>query len=169
LEGEGKWLINEISSFNVPVKRRSSPKESSSTLRQALDNVLSLALSPNETSHLACSAYDIFVMFPRLILRPMPNDCQGRRAADALARRCSLLREGDVGTFLKEAHDAQSTRVANTLAEASAPKPSFSKTTRDAILSRAGAVGRACKLAFSYGMKSDQVVAAEFLAKLTLL
>ena len=88
--------------------------------------------------------------------------------ADALARRCSLLREGDVGTLLKEAHEAQASRVANALAEASAPKPSFSKTTRAAILARAGAAGRACKLAFSYGLESDPVVAAKFLAKLTL-
>ncbi len=32
----------------------------------------------------------------------------------------------------------------------------------------AGAVGRACKIAFSYGLETDQAVAARFLAKLTL-
>ena len=35
-------------------------------------------------------------------------------------------------------------------------------------MSRAGAVGRACKLAFLYAMESDPWMAAEFLAKLTL-
>ena len=35
-------------------------------------------------------------------------------------------------------------------------------------MARAGAVGRTCKLAFSYGLESDPMVAAEFLAKLTL-
>jgi len=89
-------------------------------------------------------------------------------AADALARRCSLLREVDVGTLLKEANDAQSTRVANTLVEALALNPSFSKTAWAATLSRAGAMERACKLAFSYGLESDPVVAAEFVAKITL-
>ena len=59
-------------------------------------------------------------------------------------------------------------RVASALANASAPKSSFSKTARVAILARAGAVGRVCMLAFSYGLESDPVVAAEFFAKLTL-
>jgi len=36
-------------------------------------------------------------------------------------------------------------------------------------LTKAGAVGRACKLACSYGLESDPVVTAEFLAKPTLL
>jgi hypothetical protein len=85
-------------------------------------------------------------------------------SAAALSRRCKLIREGDIDSLVKEARDAQTARVA----KASAPKASFSKTARVAILAKAGAVGRACKLAFSYGMESDSVVAAEFLAKLTL-
>jgi len=143
--GEGNRLLNEISCSDVPVKRRSFPKESSSILRQVMDAVLSLALSLNETSPLIFNAHAIFVMFRRLILRPLPSGCHGRLAADALARRCSLLREGDVGTLLREARDAQSTRIAKALAETSAPKQAFSKIARAAILSRAGAVGRACK------------------------
>ncbi len=34
-------------------------------------------------------------------------------------------------------------------------------------MARAGAMGRACKLAFSYGVESDPVIAAKFLDKLT--
>ncbi len=50
----------------------------------------------------------------------------------------------------------------------SATTSTFSKTARAAILAGAGAVGRACKLAFSYGLETDPVVAAKFLDKLTL-
>ena len=50
----------------------------------------------------------------------------------------------------------------------SAPTPSISKTARAALLARAGAVGKACKIAFSFGLESDPVVAAELLGKLTL-
>jgi len=41
------------------------------------------------------------------------------------------------------------------VAYSSASTTTFSKTARAAILAGAGAVGRACKLAFSYGMKTD--------------
>jgi hypothetical protein len=44
----------------------------------------------------------------------------------------------------------------------------FSKTARAVILARAEAIGRACKLAFSYGLESDPVIAAKFMSKLTL-
>ncbi len=37
-----------------------------------------------------------------------------------------------------------------------------------AVMAKAGAVGRACKHTFSYGLESEPLVAAEFLAKLTL-
>ncbi len=36
-EGFDNRLLNEISSFNVPVKRRCFPKEASRALREALD------------------------------------------------------------------------------------------------------------------------------------
>ena len=88
--------------------------------------------------------------------------------AATLSRRCTLLRKGDIDTLVKEAHDAQIVRVASTLVETSIPRLSFSKTARAANLAKAGAVGRAYELAFSYGSESDPVVAAEFLAKLTL-
>jgi hypothetical protein len=44
----------------------------------------------------------------------------------------------------------------------------FSKTARAAILAGAGAVGRACKLAFSYGLETVPVIAAKILDKLTM-
>ena len=45
---------------------------------------------------------------------------------------------------------------------------SFSKTARVAILAGAGEVGRACKVAFTFGLETDPEVAAKFLKKLTL-
>ena len=151
-DGEDNLLLNEISRSNVPVKRRCFPKESSHILRQAMDDALSLVLSMYKASPLAFDAHAIFVVLPRLVLRPPPSGCQGGLAAASLSRRCSLLREGDIDTLLKKAHEAQSARVAKALVEASAPKASFSKTMRAVILARAGAVGRASKLALSYGM-----------------
>ncbi len=44
----------------------------------------------------------------------------------------------------------------------------FLKTARAALLAGAGEVGRACKVAFTYGLETDPLVAAEFLRKLTL-
>ncbi len=55
--GEDKWLMDEIANFNVPVKRRKFPKEASKSLREALDETLSLALSLHHSSPLAFSAY----------------------------------------------------------------------------------------------------------------
>jgi hypothetical protein len=69
--GEDHWLIHEISSFNVPVKRRFFPKEASKALREALDVTLSFALSLHKASPLSFSASALLVLFPRLILRPL--------------------------------------------------------------------------------------------------
>ncbi len=69
---------------------------------------------------------------------------------------------------MREAHESQTKIVAKALGETSTPKSSFSKTAWAAILEKVGAVGRAVKLAFSFGLESDPLVAAEFLAKLTL-
>ena len=44
----------------------------------------------------------------------------------------------------------------------------FSKTARAAILAGPRAMGRACKLAFSYGLESNAYIAAKFLSKFTL-
>ena len=169
-EGEKKWLMNEILGHNVPAKRRYFPMETSRALREALDDTLSLALSLHESSPLAFIAFALFVLFPRLLLRPLPDGCQGSFAAASLSRRCNLLKEGKIATLLSEAHEAQVGRVAKQMKVASIPTSTttFSKTTRDAILAGAGAMGRACKLAFSYGLETDPEIAATFLAKLTL-
>jgi hypothetical protein len=75
---EDRWLIHEISSFNVPVKRRSFPKEASEALREALDMILSFALSLHKASPLSFSPSALFVLFPKHILRPLHDKCQGR-------------------------------------------------------------------------------------------
>ncbi len=98
--------MDEIFLFNVPVKRRKFPKEATRLLREALDETLSLALSLHYSSPLAVNAYSLFVLFPRLLLRPLPVGCQGSFAAAALSRRCNLLKEGEIGTLLNEAHEA---------------------------------------------------------------
>ncbi len=54
--GEEKWLLDEISLYNVPVKRRSFPKEASRILWEVLDETLLLALSPHVSSPIAISA-----------------------------------------------------------------------------------------------------------------
>ena len=69
--GEEQWLTHEISSLNVPVKHRSFPKEASEALMEALDITLSFALSLHKTSPLSFSASALFVLFLRLILRPL--------------------------------------------------------------------------------------------------
>ena len=84
--------------------------------------------------------------------------------------RCRLLREGDIATLLLEAHEAQTGRVMKSTkaSSISSSSTSFSKTARAPIMAGAGAVGRACKLAFSYGLESEPVLASKFLSKLTL-
>ena len=41
--GEEKGLLDEISLYNVTIKRRSFPKEASRMLREVMDETLSLA------------------------------------------------------------------------------------------------------------------------------
>jgi hypothetical protein len=86
-EGEEKWLMDEIALFNVPVKRCKFPKEASRLLRKALDETLSLAPSLHHSWPLAFSAYSLFIFFPRLLFRPLPDGCEGSFAAAALSRR----------------------------------------------------------------------------------
>jgi hypothetical protein len=80
------------------------------------------------------------------------------------------LREEKLTVLLTKAHEAQTERVAKAIkaASTSASTSTFSQTARAAILAGAGAVGRACKLAFSYGLQTDLEVASKFLAKLTM-
>jgi hypothetical protein len=167
-EGEEAWLLSEISSFNVPVKRRSFPKEASLALRDALDYTLSLALSLHRNSPVALSAYSLFILFPRLLLRPLPNGCQGRFADAIFRKRCDLLLAGDIHRLILDSHEAQADRILSSINSASTDTPTFSKTARAAILAGVGQVGRACKVAFTYGLETDPDVAAKFLKKLTL-
>ena len=125
--GEERWLINEISHFNVPVKRRSFPKEASEALREALDITLSFALSLHKNSPLSFSASALFVLFPRLLLRPLQDGCQGRLAAAALLERCKKLLARDVLGLIKESHEAQTERVRSRTAAASTQPHSLSK------------------------------------------
>jgi hypothetical protein len=166
--GQDRWLLHEISSFNVPVKRRSFSKEASEALREALDITLSFALSLHNTSPLSFCASAFFVLFPRLILRPLQERCQGRLAATALLERCRRLLVGDVASLINEAHEAQTERVRSRTAAASAQPHSFSKNTRAAALACARELGRACKVAFTYGIEAGPEVAASFLTKPTL-
>ena len=117
--GEKKWLVGEISLFNVPIRRRCFPKEASRLLREALDETLSLALSLHSSSPLAFSAFSLFMLFPRLLMRPLPDGCQGSFAAATLARRCNMLREGKLSVLLTEAHEAQTETVAKIIKVAS--------------------------------------------------
>jgi hypothetical protein len=105
-KGEETRLRNEISGYNGPVKRRCFPKEAFRALRESLDETLSLALSLHKSSPLAMSAFALFVLFPRMLLRPLPGGCQGSFAAAALSRRCNLLKEGKIATLLSDAPEA---------------------------------------------------------------
>ena len=117
--GENNWLLDEISLFNVPVRRRCFPKEASRLLREALDETLSLAMSLHNSSPLAFSALSLFVLFPRLLIRPLPDGCEGSFAAATLARRCNLVRDGTLSVLLTEAHEAQTETVAKIIKVAS--------------------------------------------------
>jgi hypothetical protein len=150
--GKDRWLIHEISSFNVTVKRRSFPKETFEALREALDITFSFALSLHKTSPLSFSASALFVLFPILIIRPLQEGCQGRLAAAALLDRCKRLLAGDVASLINDAHEAQTERVRGRTAAASAQPHAFSKTAMAAALACAWELGRACKVAFTYGV-----------------
>jgi hypothetical protein len=135
-----------------------------------LDDTLSLALYLHKSSPLAFSAFALFVLFPMLLLRPLPDGFYGSFTAAALTRRCSLLKEGKIATMISEAHESQLGRVMKQTKAVSIPTSTttFSKKARATILAGARAVGRACKLAFSYGLETDPEIAAKLLAKLTL-
>ncbi len=152
----------------MPVKRRYFPKEASEQLRDAVDDILTLALSLHKNFALALCAYSLFVLFPRLLLRPLPNGCQGRFAEAALKRRCHLYETGNIGRLIMDSHEAQTDQVNASVRADSDDTLLFSKTIRAAILARAGEVGRACKVAFTYGIETDPEIAAKFLKKLTL-
>ena len=89
-------------------------------------------------------------------------------AAAALLDRCNRLLAGDIASLTNDVHEAQTERVRGRSAAASDQPHAFSKTARAAALACAGELGRACKVAFTYGVEADPEVAAGFLAKLTL-
>jgi len=166
--GEENWLLKEISSHNAPVKRWYFPKEASEQLRDVLDSILALALSLHKNSPLALCAYSLFVLFPRMLLRPIPNGCQGRFVDAALKRRCHLYETGDIGRLLTDSYEAHTDRVTAKVLAASEDTVSFSKTARAAIFAGDGEVGRVCKVAFTFGLETYPEVAAKLLKKPTL-
>jgi hypothetical protein len=75
--------------------------------------------------------------------------------------------DGQIAELLSDAHDSQVTRVACRVHALTVPTSSFPLVARAASLAGCGVVGKACKLVFSYGIESNPIVAATFLAKLT--
>ncbi len=78
-----------------------------------------------------------------------------------------MFLDGQVAELCHEAHESQVTRVACRVHALTHPSQSFPLSARASSLAGYGAVGKACKLAFSNGSESNLEVAAKFLAKLT--
>jgi hypothetical protein len=95
-KNEQSWLMDEISLHHILVKRCCFPKEAVRPMREALCVVLSLALSLTKTSPLAVAAWALFVLFPILLLRPLPNECPGSFVATTFSKRCKLLMEANI-------------------------------------------------------------------------
>jgi hypothetical protein len=70
--------------------------------------------------------------------------------------------------MINDAHEAHIERVRGQSTAASAQPHDISKIARAAALAGVGELGRACKVAFTYGVEADHEVAASFLAELTL-
>ncbi len=77
--------------------------------------------------------------------------------------------EGKISELLGDAHKSKVKRVARRIHDITKPTVSFTQAARATILAGCGAVGMACKIAFSYGTELNPAVAANFLAKLTRL
>ena len=114
------------------------------------------------------SAYSLFILFPRLLLIPLLAGCQGRFAEAALRNICLLFQTGEISRLINDSHDAQTDRVSTAMNSTSTDTVAYSKTARAALLAGAGEVGRVPKVAFTYGLMTDPLVATEFLKKLTL-
>jgi hypothetical protein len=137
-------------------------------LREALGTSLSFALSLHTTSILAFNASALFFLFPRLILRTLPEGCQERLVAAALLDSCKKLPVRDVTGLIYDAREALTERFRGRTYVASTQPHSFSKIARASALAGARELGRACKVAFTCGIEADREVATSFLAKLTL-
>jgi hypothetical protein len=74
--------------------------------------------------------------------------------------RCILLMEEKMDDLLREAPEAQTERVASTTRAISEPEILSSQPTRAASLAKVGKVSKARKVAFSYGLGRDPIVAA---------
>jgi hypothetical protein len=103
-----------------------------------------------------------------MMLRPLPNGCQGKFANAALKRRCHLYETGDIDRLLTNSYEAQKDRVTTRVLAALEDTVSFLKTARAAILAGAGEMRRARKVAFTFGLETDPEFAAKFLKKRTL-
>ena len=97
--------MSEISNYNVLVKHSSFPKEAFSVLRVALESIVALALSLHMNYSMAFSAYSLLVLFPRDLLRPLPNGCQGRFGDGVLRKRCELFNAGDIMRLITDSRD----------------------------------------------------------------
>jgi hypothetical protein len=145
----------------VKVNRTSFPNESREVIFTTLNTILKLAMTLPHQDPLAVSAYSAFVMFPRMILRSLPPGCKGRFAAGEFAK----FNEGMIAKLIAEAHDSQVKRIARRVHDITVPTVSFSQAARAATLGGCGAVGKACKIAFSYGTENNPIVAANFLGQ----
>ena len=125
------------------------------------------SISPQELS----SGFECLLPFhslPSTLIAPLPNGCQCRFADVVLRKRCELLHAGDIQRLILDSHEAPSDRVMASINSASSNTVTFSKTARAAIRVGAGQVGRACKVAFTYGLETDPGIAAKCMKKLTL-
>jgi hypothetical protein len=65
-----------------------------------------------------------------------------------------MLMDGRVAELIEEANDSRVKRVARMIHDVTKPTITFTQATRVATLASCGAVGKACKIAFSYGTES---------------
>jgi hypothetical protein len=108
-----------------------------------MDVTLSLALSIHKDSPLAFSAAALNVLFPRFLMRLLPDGCQGRVVVTELEKRCMMLSSGDVAGLVRDSNDAPIARVDRATTVISASPTTFSKIARATSLVGAREVGRA--------------------------
>jgi hypothetical protein len=162
------WFLHELTHHNVKIDMTTFPREGREAVFNALDTILELATSIPQDDPLAFAAYSAYVFFLRLVLRSLPPGCNGKQHfALAFERRSKLFMDGQIEDILIEAHDSQVTRVACHIHALTQPPQTFPRTAKAAALAWSGVVGKACRLAFSYGTESDPIVATTFLTKLT--
>jgi hypothetical protein len=144
--------------FNVKINRKTFPRENGDMVHTAHENILGFATSIPQDDPMSFPAYVDYVLFPRLVLRSLPTGCKGKHTTTTFARICTMFNNGQIAELLHEAHNSHVTRVACRVHALNKPANTFSLATRVASLTCCGAVGKACKLAFSYGTESDPVV-----------